>query len=300
MVIFIFGISRHDAEAGSFRISVFLSDPGWPFNEVLDGFQSYLRGKGISAYYDLYPLEGNPEGVGQAIQKIKMNRPHLIFTIGSLTTEATLKEVKDIPILAGMILRPKLLKASSNGTGVFLEFPAETQFKWLRQILPDIRTVGVIYHPKENQAMIENALRVAPKMGFHLKANEVHTPQALPYTLNRLAKEVEVLWGIPDELVLNPQTAKHILLFSFRESIPFEGLSSTWVKAGALYALEADYIDLGVQCGEMALGLLNGVRGNSISPKPPRKVIYSLNLKTAEQMKIKISEKVIREASQIF
>lgn len=224
----------------------------------------------------------------------------MIFTLGSFTTEATLKEIMDIPILAGMILRPNLLKPFSHGTGVFLEYPVETQLRWLRQILPDIRTVGVIYNPKENQAMINNALRIASKMGFNLKANEVHTPQALPFALNDLAKEIEVLWGIPDELVLNQQTAKHILLFSFRNSIPFVGLSSTWVKAGALYALEADYIDIGMQCGEMAFNVLNGVKVSSIAPEPPRKVTYSLNLKTAEQMKIKISEKVIREASQIF
>ncbi len=298
--ILIFGIFRYDAEAGTHRISVLISYPGHPVNEVFESFQRSLRNKGVSAHYDLYSLEGNHEKIGQILQKIKISRPHLIFTIGSITTEETLKEIVDIPIVAGMILRPNLLKASSNGTGVFLEYPVETQFKWLRQILPDIRSIGVIYNPSENQAMIENAIRIASKMGFRLKVNEVRAPQNLPYALNNLVREVEVLWGVPDDLILNQHTAKHILLFSFRNSIPFIGLSSTWVKAGALYALEADYIDIGVQCGEMALSLLNGVRSNSISPEPPRKVTYSLNLRTAKQMKIKLSEKIIREASQIF
>jgi len=300
ITILTFGINVPHVEAGDIRIAVLISYKGDPFDEALGGFQKYLRSQGISASYDLYSLDRDQEKVGQVVQKVKTNRPNLVFTLGSLTTEAALKEIIDIPIIAGMILRSDPLKKTSNGTGIFLEFPVEIQFKWLQYILPDTKTIGVIYNPKENQERIENADKIAQKMGFTLNAKEVHVPQDLPYALNGLSKNIDILWGVADNLVLIPQTAKHILLFSFRNSIPLIGLSSTWVKAGALYALETDYTDKGMQCGEIALRVLNGTKVSSISPAPPRKVIYSLNLNTAEQMKIKISEKIVREAYRIY
>jgi putative ABC transport system substrate-binding protein len=294
------GINVPHIEAGDIRIAVLISYKGDPFDETVDGFQKYLSNHRISIDYELFQIGGDNEKVVQALQKLKTNRPSLIFTLGSLATEATLKEIRDIPVIVGMILRSDPLKKASNSTGVFLEFPVEIQFKWLQYILPDTKTIGVIYNPKENQERIENADKIAQKMGFTLKAKEVHVPQDLPYALNGLSKNVDVLWGVADNLVLIPQTAKYILLFSFRNSIPLIGLSSTWVKAGALYALETDYTDKGMQCGEMALRVLNGTKVSSIPPAPPRKVIYSLNLNTVEQMKIKISEKVVREAYRIY
>ncbi|MFO0732606.1 MAG: ABC transporter substrate binding protein [Nitrospiraceae bacterium] len=51
---------------------------------------------------------------------------------------------------------------------------------------------------------------------------------------------------------MTPHTAEPILLSTFRNKIPLAGLSTSWVKAGALYALDRDYLDIGSQCGEIA------------------------------------------------
>lgn len=284
------------AEAHNVRIAVLISYQGAPFDEALEGFKQYLRNEGISADYDIYSLEAHNEKVAQALLKVKKNKPDLIFTLGSLGTEAAVKEIVDIPIIAGMILRSDALRKTSNGTGVFLEFPVETQLKWLQTFLPDTRTIGVIYNPKENRERIRSAVRISQKMALKIETREVQAPEDLPNALNDLSKNIDLLWGVADNLVLNPQTAKHILLFSFRNFIPFTGLSSSWVKAGAIYSLESEYKDDGMQCGEMAFRVLRGTNVNSITPVPPRKIIYSLNLNTVKYMKIKIPEKLIQEA----
>jgi len=130
--------------------------------------------------------------------------------------------------------------------------------------------------------------------------SEVETPQALPEALENLARRAEILWGITDQTVLSPQTAEPILLFSFRNRIPFTGLSTSWAKAGALYALDRDYNDIGLQCGEIAGKILQGTPINSIPPYPPRKVFYALNLKTADYMKLSIPETLVNGAQQVF
>ncbi len=72
------------------------------------------------------------------------------------------------------------------------------------------------------------------------------------------------------------------------------------MEAGAIFALDCDYRDIGVQCAEMALRIIQGAPVTSIKPSHPRKVTYSLNLKTAEVLKIDIPKSVRDGAAQIF
>ena len=104
----------------------------------------------------------------------------------------------------------------------------------------------------------------------------------------------------PFRPVLNRQTAKAVLLSSFHNRIPFVGLSSAWVKAGALYALNWDYSDIGAQSGEIALRVLQGTPPGTIPPVPPRKVQYALNLKTASHMKLDLTPQLIDAALETF
>ena len=73
-----------------------------------------------------------------------------------------------------------------------------------------------------------------------------------------------------------------MLLFSFRQQIPFVGLSDEWVKAGALYALERDYPDLGAQAGGLAVKILGETPPRALPPQTPRTILYDINLKTAQ------------------
>ena len=137
-------------------------------------------------------------------------------------------------------------------------------------------------------------------MGLKLETQEVHTAQDVPAALERLAQKADVLWGAMDSMVMAPQQAKPVLLFSFRNSIPLMAPSLMWVKAGALFSLDCDYKDLGAQCGELAIKALQGAAPASLPRDVPRKVLYSLNLITAQQMKLIISDALIRGARQTY
>jgi len=99
---------------------------------------------------------------------------------------------------------------------------------------------------------------------------------------------------------MSPHTAKNILLSTFRASVPVVGLSKSWTKAGALYSLQPDYSDVGRQCGEMALRILEGATTSSMLPEYPEKVTYSLNSRTAEYMKMEFPEKLLKGADEVY
>jgi len=206
--------------------------------------------------------------------------------VGSNATRAALAVAGGGPMIACMSADADDLRAAHNATGVMLEFSMETQLRWIRRFVPESQAIGVLYNPQENQERVAEARRIAQRLGMRLVAREVHKPQDLPGALESLAREADLLLAVTDQTVLSPQTTQAILLFSFRNRMPFSGLSASWVKAGALYALERDYEDLGAQCAEMAVEVLNGRAVASIPPVKPRKVEYAVNVRTAEQLKL--------------
>ncbi|MFA5073192.1 MAG: ABC transporter substrate-binding protein [Nitrospirota bacterium] len=286
--------------SGNDKIAVLISSSESRFDEALAGFKEYLSNQNIQAAYEIHHVSGDVFTTEQTVQHIRKSKPRMIFTLGSLGTEAVMKRITDIPVVACLVMRSDILKKSTNATGVGLEFPLETQFSWLKTILPKAKTIGVLYNPAENTKRIEDAKRIARRLGLRLEAVEVFTPQDIPSALATLARSADAIWGLADSLIMSPHMAKHILLFAFRNKIPLIGLSETWVKAGALYSLERDYSDLGSQCGSMALQIWNNAHPRSIAPATPRKIFYSINLKTAEHIKLLLPDEIVQKARTVY
>ena len=101
-------------------------------------------------------------------------------------------------------------------------------------------------------------------------------------------------------MVINAETARSVLLFSFRNRLPFFGLSTAWVKAGALFSLERDYRDIGHQCADLTTAILHGQAPANLPPQSPRKVLYCLNRRTAEQMKVEFPASLWRQAKTVY
>ncbi len=282
------------------KIAVLVSSKDAPFEETLKGFQGFLAKVAVDAEYDIHRLEGSAAKAGQAVQAVKKSAPKLVVTLGSLATDAAVKEISDIPIVACMVLRADGLKKAPNVTGVGLEFSLEVQTSWLQIMLPTAKRIGVIYNPDENQKRVEAAGRIMQGMGLTLVTQEVRSAQDIAAALDALAKKVDVIWGIADAVAMTPQTAKSILPFSIRNNIPLIGVSPMWVKAGALYSLDWDYADLGAQAGGMAVGILKGTPPAAVPAASARKVLYALNLKTAQEMKITFSDQLIKGARITF
>jgi len=288
------------AVAASSKVVIVLSQDSLPYADMVKGFQTALASAGVQVEVHLQNLKGNSANASDVLRQFKENPPALFLTVGSLATQSVLAESGDAPIIASLTANVEKFRKNGNLTGVSLEFSLESQFDMMRRILPELATVGVLYNPKENQESIDSALNLAKKLGVKLVPKPVDAPRDIPEALESLANNVDLLWGITDQVVLSPQTAEPILLFSFRNKIPFAGLSAPWVKAGSLYALERDYSDIGNQCAEIAIKILNKTTPRAIQVVPPRKVLFSINHKTARTMKIDLPKHIIDGATQVI
>ena len=282
------------------RITILMTQQSDTYQDVRKGFQQYLDKKGIAVEYDIRNFEGPVQKTDMILQAMKATHPSLVLTLGSPATEAVIREVKNIPIIAGMIMNETELTKAENATGIVLEFPLQTHISWIQKLLPDKKTIGALFNSRENTGTVEQARQIIEDSGLTFYAKQVETPQELPDALDSLPGNADVLWGFTDSVVFSPETVKGILLFSFRNRIPFVGLSTSWVKAGAVYALDRDYVDIGVQCGELAEQVLKGVNIHTLKPQSPRKVLYALNLTSTNHMHLNFSDGVIRGAHPVF
>jgi putative ABC transport system substrate-binding protein len=279
------------------RVLVVVSQDAAPYRAALTGFRQSLEHEGGSVSVKVIQLDGDAQRAPQLIPQTA--EADLVLTLGTLATRESLRRYQTTPLVAGMILSADELEGSSNATGVFLQFPIQTELEWLARLLPSLHRVGVIYHSADTKIRVARAERLAPESNLTIQAYHIDGPQELPDALENLADRADVLWGVTDPIVFNPETAKSLLVFSFRHQIPLIGHSTPWVKAGALYALDRDYGDIGAQCAEMAGKILAGRAPSTLPPVPPRKIRYTMNRKTAEQMKLELPERVFRDAAEV-
>lgn len=281
------------------NILILQSHDSPPFQQALDGFKSYLTSKGIDAEYETHIITNETEAE-QLWPTIQGHQQKLILTLGTPATRAVLNREHTIPVVANLVLDTGDLKKSNNVTGVGLTFPAAMEIQWLQKLLPAARQIVLIYDPKHSSSQFQALQRLAQAENISITPAPASTPEDIANLLQNIPSQSDAIWAI-DASAFNPISVRELLLYSFRNRTPLIGLSAQSVKAGAFYALDWDYNDLGVQAAELAWSILSkGTPASAIPIQFPRKVRPVLNSKTAEHMNIPISEQWLPEISEIF
>jgi putative ABC transport system substrate-binding protein len=271
------------------------------FQQVEEGFWQVVRGCRPDTAEIGYALGPEPVAQQEIMTAIGANAPGLIFALGARATQEVQAAWPQRPLVATMVLDERLFTLGGQTTGVSLRFPAEVHLDWLRRILPEARQVYLLYDPAENAAVpaeIKKAAQRHPGMEIHGLA--VESVSQLPAALKAVGRRADVLLGLADATVYSGKTATAVLLTTFQDRVPFAGLSRSWVKAGALYALERDYRALGRQCGAMACRILAGTEVAAIPPTTPEAVRCIVNMKTAKHLRLTINAAVLDEAAEVF
>jgi putative ABC transport system substrate-binding protein len=249
-----------------------------PFQQVVKSFKQTLR---EALPQVKFIIDGQDEVQPAAVS--------LVFTLGSHALKQAIETDAQQNILATMIINESVLKPAKNATAILLKTTARQQLEWHRRVLPEYHRIAVLYNPQINQGWVDEAQKQALRLGMKLIAIPVDSAKKIPAALKQIGRDADTLLAITDKTVYSGKTAKSVLLFSFRNRIPFIGLSKAWVKAGALYALDWDYPALGRQSAAVALKILQGEPAGSIKTQAATTKNYLVNLKTVKHMKLKLT-----------
>ncbi len=285
------------AEASS--VCIVMSNESAQFNETVQGFKKYLDQQGLAAEIRIHALHRDGQQPGDVARSLSQTRAGYVLALGSQAAQILANENPGVPVIVGLVFSAAEIAGLPNASGVYLEIPVEVQLALIKRLFPKARKVGVLYSA-ENQKRVGEASRVSSKYGLAIEAQEVATPKDIPAGLEWIGKNADMLWGVMDKVVLTPETAKHILLFSLRNELAFIGPSENWAKAGAVAAFGWDFEDIGAQCAEILSKLVKGANAAGMPPLAARKTEYALNLKTAEQMKMELSPEIINGSRRVF
>ncbi len=149
--------------------------------------------------------------------------------------------------------------------------PAATQAEWLRKLLPQARTIALLYTPGVTEDQATSIAAALSAQGFVAVIEPVTAPSDLPVALRRIA-HADALLALPDPAIYSPELARGILLFSYRTRTPLVATMQSWVRAGALYGFEWRYGELGSYCASLALARLSPP-GTATAPPTPRVLV---------------------------
>ena len=221
-----------------------------------------------------------------------MAQEDFVIAVGSVALQSAVLE-KSANIFGCMTLSQQTVRNRRSLASLILEFPADTQIDWLRRILPGTRNLGLVYAAAEAQGRPDAYVAAARKKDIEVGLFPLMSGSDLQAVMERAVTESDVVMALADTLTMAPQSAKMMLLSGFRHKVPVVGLSDPWVKAGALYALDWDFEDIGRQCAQMVI-------------KPgaalvyPRTVRLSFNQRTARYLKMELGEQLLKQSSQVY
>jgi putative ABC transport system substrate-binding protein len=288
------------------KIVILKSSSSPSFLKAEDGFKKQIRKGEIEAVLIEYDVSDESKEEQKMVESVRDLEPDLIVTIGSRSTALVSQRLKDIPTVFCMVLNPvssgfvqSMRSSQNNLTGASLDIPVRIQLEKFKLIVPRLKKLGVLFTPDSKQVIME-AKGVCQNIGIELVPELIHSEKEIPEAVEALAQEVDGLWAVADTVIFTPQSTQYILLYTLRNGVPFMGLSPSFVKAGALFTLACDHKDVGRQTGELALRVLSGEEPSQVPVTIPRMIYLCLNLRTADQIDLKIPEKIVSVAKEVF
>ena len=168
---------------------------------------------------------------------------------------------------------------------IYLEQPWTRQLDFIRAALPKKRRIGLLYSPNA-QINLAYLRQQFSEHGATLIAKPVLSAEKLFPTLDDLLQNSDVLLALPDNAIYNSINIRNILLNSYRDDIPFIGLSQAYVTAGALGAIFSSPEQVSGQVVSMALAFSK--TGKLPGPQYPREFSISLNLEVGRSLGIEL------------
>ncbi len=259
-----------------------------PYDEALKGFSS-------SCGCSIKELVASEMDEKDVIKEIRRARPKIILAIGTEALSLT-GDIENIPIIYAMVPNPRSAEHKrGNISGVGMDIPPEKYLSELHKVFPKVKRIGLIYDPKKKSSYVKKALDTAQSTGITIVAKQVNKTQEFFLAITEMAGNIDLFWMLPDSTVITEETVEFLLLFSIEYRVPVVSFAEKYVDMGALMSLSINPYDYGKQAGEMARRIISGedVKGSLL---PPDKAVLSINLRTARELKLTISEEVIKRA----
>ena len=289
-------------------ISQFASHPA--LDSAREGFLEALDSKGFKEGDNLNIELQNAEGDIATSQLIATsftsNRKDLIFAIETPAAQVAFNTTKDIPIMttavtdaveAGLVESKE--KSGTNVAGTSDAVPIHKQLELIKEIVKDVKTIGVLYNTSEVNSEIQvNALKeLAKENNIEVLVKGVTSVNDISQGLDAILGSIDVLYTPADNMIASSMAI--ISSKATEKKIPVMGAEEAHVKSGALITEGISYKKIGFEAGLMAVEVLEGKAIKELPVKTLEETELVINEDTLEKLGMTLDKEIIERATLI-
>lgn len=290
LILPLFNASSPDAS----EIVVLKSADIKPYNDAVEGFRS-------SCNCEVSDEMSHPEnGASEVSEEILFRNPDGVLAIG-IDAFSLVKGIRDLPVVYAMIPNSQSSGIfGKNVSGVNMYISPEKYLSAMLELFPSAKRIGLIYDPRNMEPFVQEAAHAAQSRGIELVMKKASRPGDTPLLIEGMKDRIDVFWMLPDMTVINQESVKFLLLFSFQNRVPIFTFSKKYVEMGAVAGLNMTPYDMGVQAGEIMKKVLTEKAAKSPIRTDARKTVLMVNTKVARKMGIKIRDEISKKAEDVY
>ncbi|QLY81768.1 ABC transporter substrate-binding protein [Clostridium intestinale] len=272
----------------------------------IDGLKEKGFEEGKNLEIDYQNAQGDIATTQTIAQGFVSNKKDLVLAIATPSAQSAYNATKDIPIVFTAVTDPvvagivKDVKSTgTNVTGTSDNVSIADQLKVLQKVLPNAKTIGVIYTTSEaNSGVQVKALKEeAAKLGLQVKEAGAATSNDIDQSLNSILGSIDVLYTPTD----NNVAAAYDLVGkrALEKNVPIFGAESAIVAKGGLITAGIDYYKLGKEAGYQAAEILNGKKPSEIPVGFQTDLQTTINTDVAKKLGITIPADIEKSAEKV-
>lgn len=268
------------------EIAILISQDIPPYKQAVSSFTASV-GKGATSVHD---MNGDMADGRHYLDAAADGGARLIVAVGAKAVAAAAVFADRLPVLALMAPDPdKIIGSSDLGFGITLSPNPDDQFAFLHELLPEAKTIGVVYESGISSAELTDGLTAARaryRHRYRVVEERVSSPDEVPGAFRRAVEASDAIWLVFDETVVTEQSIKYLFELALEKKIPVIGFSKKTVQKGALFTAYSDYGDIGAQAAKLAKKALAAKTPAGIGYLYPETGGYYINRRIAEHLKI--------------
>ena len=187
-----------------------------------------------------------------------------------------------------MVLDPlERISLPGDFCGLFLTVNPDVQIPLIKDRLPWIKKLGVLFDPENNAGYVTKAVSLACSLGFEVVPIKTTAQSQVPDMLRKNWEAIDALLLIPDASIISSSLVNLIIKEGISNRVPTIGYNHFFIHNGALMAFVYDYEAIGANTADMAVSVL--CLHGTCTPEPAG-VKVLLNKALADRLDLEIRE----------
>lgn len=233
----------------------------------------------------------------------------VIVTAGTEATMAVEKKTLEIPVVFAAVGDPvgtglvaSLAHPGGNVTGLSNQQTDLVGYRLelLQEVVPSVRRVALLGNIESPVILLEMkaAEEAAPKLGLEVFRLGVRKSEDIERAMESVKDRADALYVCTDPLISTNRVRIDILAIG--EKLPTMNSFREYVQAGGLISYGPNFPDLFRRAGDFVDKILHGAKPADLPVEQPVKFDLMINTTTAKVLGLKIPEKILVRASEIF